>query len=259
MNRFHTTLAIAGLCAVIVGWQVWQVRQVAATSPDQSPGTHGASTGEVSITRAARPFDPEDASGDGSEDHFDFAKRTENDPDCYVDQIVLHPETGEPVEAFACDRADEPHPYENWSEPALAGLAYGDPVAAEVLGLRHIQSEDPNTEALGLMLLYRAVALSGDTSALHQAISQRYAIVSENGAPNVHNLKQLLVFAIVATRLGDGDIRSRSIEARLAKADIEAGEVTRLKSAAERILQEMAAIETEVTGNTTIREALTNA
>ena len=29
--------------------------------------------------------------------HFDFAKKIETDPDCYVDQIVLHPETGEPV------------------------------------------------------------------------------------------------------------------------------------------------------------------
>jgi hypothetical protein len=109
------------------------------------------------------------------------------------------------------------------------------------------------------MLLYRSVALSGDTTTLHRAISERYATVSLHGEPNVDNLKQLLVFAAVATRLGDRGINARSIEARLAKAGVPVEEVSRLKSTAERILSEMASIETEVTGNTTIAEALTNA
>ena len=255
MNRIHTTLAIAGLCAVLVGWQVWQVsaNSTGQASAIQAPLAENQSSADESAT--AEPERPSSET-----DHFDFAKKIATDPDCYVNEIVLHPETGEPVEAYACDPVkSDPHPYENWGEQVLAGLAYGDPVAAEVLGLRHIQSEDPNREALGLMLLYRSVALSGDTTTLHRAISQRYAVVSEDGEPIVHNLKQLLVFAIVATRLGDAEIKSRSIEARLAKADVDASEVTRLKSAAEHILQEMASIESEVTGNTTILEALTNA
>ena len=255
MNRLHTTLAIAGLCAVVVGWQVWQV---SAGSPDQASGIHVPIADEQISADEITTSDPERT--DSDQGQLEFARRIENDPDCYPAQIVLHPETGEPVEAYACDPVEsEPHPYEGWSEQVLAGLAYGDPVAAEVLGLRHIQSEDPNREALGLMLLYRSVALSGDTKTLHRAISQRYAVVSADGEPNVHNLKQLLVFAIVATRLGDAQIRFRSIETRLAKAEVAASEVTRLKSAAEKILEEMASIESEVTGNTTIKEALTNA
>ena len=255
MNRFHTTLAIAGLCAVIVGWQVWRV---STDSPDQASGIHVPIADEQTSAAESTTSGPEAPARETT--HFDFAKKIETDADCYVDQIVLHPETGEPVEAYACDpSASEPHPYENWSEQVLAGLAYGDPVAAEVLGLRHIQSEDPNREALGLMLLYRAVALTGDTTTLHRAISERYAVVSEDGTANVHNLKQLLVFGIVASRLGDGGINYRSIAARLAKAEVEASEVTRLKSAAEQILREMASIESEVTGNTKISEALTNA
>ena len=94
---------------------------------------------------------------------------------------------------------------------------------------------------------------------LHRAISERYAVVSENGAPNVRNLKQLLVFAIVATRLGDGVVNAGSVESRLAKADVDPEVVSKLKADAEEILREMASIEAEVTANSTIREALTNA
>ena len=117
---------------------------------------------------------------------------------------------------------------------------------------------DPNREALGLMLLYRSVALSGDTAALHRAVGKRYALVSENGEPNVHNLKQLLVFAIVATRRGDGRMRPSGIEARLTSAEIPAAEIAEIKTTAENVLLEMSAIESELTGNTKIREALNN-
>ena len=255
MNRIHMTLAIVGLCAVIVGWQLWQV---------STPSSAQASGSAEPLARAqsdnSKASSSEQAHKTEKSTSSASRRRIQDGPDCEIAQIVLHPETGEPVEAYACDSvASEPHPYEEWSEQVLAGLAYGDPKAAEVLGLRHVQSEDPNREALGLMLLYRSVALSGDTTPLHRAISQRYAVVAEDGAANVHNLKQLLVFAIVATRLGDGGINSRSIEARLAKAEVEASEVMRLKSAAEQILQEMGSIESEVTGNRTILEALTNA
>ncbi len=255
MNRIHTTVAIACLCAVIVGWQVW-------TWHSAEPGPHSVPP-PIADSQPADPIEApitQEQVEPSTVDPIAFADRLEADPNCFVDRVVLHPETGEPVDAIACDPAvAEPRPYESWSEPVLAGLAYGDPVAAEVLGLRHIQSEDPNREALGLMLLYRSVALSGETEALHRAISERYATVSKDGEPNIHNLKQLLVFAIVATRLGDTRIRPGSIEARLANADVPDAELLQLKQAAEDILLEMASIESEITGNSTIREALTNA
>lgn len=255
MSRIHTTVAITSLCAVIVGWQIWNQHSTPSSPPAENLYATTSKDPEPAITSA-----PQEDVRSEAVDRFDFARRIEQDPDCHVGQVVIHPETGEPADAIACEpQSSEPSPYQHWSEQVLAGLAYGDPVAAEVLGLRHIQSEDPNQEALGLMLLYRSVALSGDTDTLHRAISERYAIVSMDGDPNVHNLKQLLVFAIVATRLGDTGINSHSIEARLAKAEVSTEEVARLKSGAARILQEMAAIETEVTGNRTIEEALTNA
>lgn len=255
MNRIHTTVAIAGLCAVIVGWQVWtRVVHEPATTPIDSPDNKPL---------VVRPLD---AAAAGTRPQATVATPIEvplknlEDANCYVDQVVIHPQTGEPVDAIACEpMPGDPRPYENWSEQVLAGLAYGDPIAAEVLGLRHIQSDDPNQEALGLMLLYRSVALSGQTDALHRAIGQRYATVAKNGEPDIHNLKQLLVFAIVATKLGDARIRPDSVESRLASAEVPAIEISELKSAAKRILREMAAIETEITGNTTIREALSNA
>ncbi len=252
MDRIHTTLLITGLCAVIVGWQLWRSAHEPPTLP--SPAAPG-STGSAAAAQSLKPSAVQSSAAGPIEIRAPGA----DDPDCYVDQIVIHPETGEPEEAIACASDRAQHPYEAWSESVLAGMAYGDPAAAEVLGLRHIRSADPNREALGLMLLYRAVALSAETAVIHRAISSRYAVVSEAGKPNVHNLKQLLVFAIVASRLGDDGFRPATIEARLAKADVDAGEISRLKTAAERILEEMAGIEAEVTGNTTIREVLANA
>ncbi len=254
MKRIHTTLVIAGLSATIVGWQLWQP----AAAPANLSKTPQAGSDPSAALEAAQ--EASELRRSATADSPDLARRIQTDPDCYVDQIVLHPESGEAVDAIACAPvAAESRPYETWSEQVLAGLAYGDPVAAEVLALRHIQSEDPNREALGLMLLYRSVALSGDTTALHRAISERYAVVSENGEPNVGNLKQLLVFAIIATRLGDGVVHAGSVESRLAKAEVDPEEVSKLKADAEEILREMASIEAEVTANSTIREALSNA
>ena len=255
MNRIHTTVAMAGLCAVILGWQIWRS---GSTSPDTPFAYTLNYSTPADIPSASSAI--EDSAALVEPAPSDFTTHLKENPDCYVDQVVIHPDTREPVEAIACGpEFPESTPYETWSERVLAGLAYGDPIAAEVLGLRHIQSKDPNREALGLMLLYRSVALSGNTRALQRAISQRYATVATDGVPDIHNLKQLLVFSIVATKLGDPDIRSRGIEARLAKAEVPTDEVSRLKSAAERILREMASIQTEVTGNRTIEEALTNA
>jgi hypothetical protein len=268
VNRLHTTVAIAALCVGIVGWQVWTANEevpdahstAKAADPSTTSGPVPASA-SASASASAGPEEAPDAPAPNTLRVLDndyFAKRLEADPNCHK-EYVLHPETGQPVHAFRCDTDEETHPYEQWNEPVLAGLAYGDPVAAEVLGLRHIQSEDPNREALGLMLLYRSVALSGETGAIQRAIGKRYAVVSENHEPNVHNLKQLLVFAIVSTKLGDTRMRPSGIEARLASAEISASEISRIKRSAEQILEEMATIQSELTGNTTIREALKDA
>jgi hypothetical protein len=255
VNRIHTTVAIAGLCAVILGWQIWRSGSASPDTPFANALNYPTPADIPSASSAI-----EDTGTLVEPAPIDFTTHLKENTHCYVDQVVIHPDTREPVDAIACDPAfPESTPYETWSEPVLAGLAYGDPIAAEVLGLRHIQSKDPNREALGLMLLFRSVALSGDTGALHRAISQRYATVANDGEPDVHNLKQLLVFSIVATKLGDPDIDSQGLEARLAKADVPTAEVSRLKSTAERILREMASVQTEVTGNRTIEEALTNA
>ena len=46
MNRIHTTLAIAGLCAVIVGWQVWQI---SASAPEQARGIQLPGMGDQAV------------------------------------------------------------------------------------------------------------------------------------------------------------------------------------------------------------------
>ena len=256
MNRFHTTLAIAALGALIVGWQLKHSNPPPAAAENVSlPEIPIAIDGD----RAAVP---EAVSGQSvaAADPFDFSRQIEASPDCQPGPMVQNPASGDLEQAWVCDRQPaEVHPYETWSEPVLAGMAYGDAKAAEVLGLRHIRSSDPNQEALGLMLLYRSVALSGETAALHRAISARYAVVSEGGEPDVHNLRQLLIFGIVTSQLGDRAINQSAIEHRLAKADVSEEEIRQIRSTADDILNQMAVIEREVTGNRSIEEALSNA
>ncbi len=259
MNRPHTTLAIITLCALIVGWQLWQAQPM-----ESVPADGGLAASDGQDASPARTSDPEAAStpgrGDANPDPFDFARRIEENPDCRPETMVRNPVTGEIEQAWTCAPATgDPHPYENWSEAVLAGLAYGDAKAAEVLGLRHIRSADPSREALGLMLLYRSVALSGETAALHRAISTRYAVVSNGTEPDVHNLRQLLIFSIVTARLGDATISQSTIESRLAKARVTAPQIREIRSTADQILEQMADIQRAVTGNTSIGEVLSNA
>ena len=256
MNRLHTTVAITALCLLIVGWQFRHPQP-----PKGEPGSVAANplTGAVSNVQPGKTpaSDPQPVSGP---DPFDFARRIEENPDCRPAQRVRNPATGEIEPAWTCEpHVEEPHPYESWGEAVLAGLAYGDAKAAEVLGLRHVQSADPSREALGLMLLYRSVALSGDTGPLHRAVSARYAVVSEGSEPDTHNLRQLLIFSVVTAKLGDATINQSGIESRLAMADVTGEEIMEIRSTADQILRQMADIEREVTGNTSIAEALSNA
>lgn len=258
MNRTQNAVAICNavvvcsIAAAIIGWQLWQHRLAVPSEAELAAGTLAPAqpdrqpdSDKQTPAHAAAP-QPSDVA--------------EPETNCWVAQVVAHPDTGEPLDVIACEPAHrDPSPYASWGEQALAGMAYGDARAAEALGLRHIQSEDPNQEALGLMLLYRAVALSGETTALHRAISQRYAVVSADGRPELHNLKQLLVFAIVARRLGDTHLDADRLAAKLAAARVPEPVISSLKDTAQQILEEMASIESEITGNRTIREALNNA
>jgi hypothetical protein len=151
------------------------------------------------------------------------------------------------------------HPYESWSDELLAQEAYGDAEAAEVLGLRLITSGDPVKEQLGLTLVYRSAALSGDPEVFQKAIGARYAYVSVNGEPQIDNLKQLLLFSHLSQVMGEQKIDATTIEHELRTSDIPDAELARIRQGSRKLLEQMADLQTEITGSTSIREGLENA
>ncbi|MEJ2087511.1 MAG: hypothetical protein P8Y69_03335 [Gammaproteobacteria bacterium] len=248
MKRLPTQLAVLALAALIVGWQIHRSgsedqRAASLAAPMQAPPTPTSGADPRALARtetAVPPSSPEQA--------------RPADEKCVT---TFHPVNG--LEVRDCSEAEPTDPYETWDEQTLADMAYGDAHAAEVLGLRHITSDNPRTEALGLMLIYRAVALSGDPVSFRKAIGARYAYLEVNGKPQIDNLKQLLIFNLIGEKLGDSRFDSRQVVAELKRVAVPDAEIDRVTSAATRILERMAETEGQVTGNTAIREALENA
>jgi hypothetical protein len=255
-------LAVLCLAATIVGWHVFEDRSptVAESVSTPSPARSQPSAAEAqqeTAPAARNVIDTRSPAGPGVENHTSLSEN----PNCSVTRQYFDPRTGDLRDVYACTSPEEsgPHPYEDWSDETLANLAYGDAKAAEVLGLRNVVSGDPNQEALGLNLLYRSVALSGDLDTFRKAIGRRYAYVSYNGKPLIHNLKQLLVFNVIGGILGDERFDPAPIEKQLRNLEVPTEELDRIHRATSNILTSMAQLQTEMTGDTTISEALANA
>lgn len=185
-----------------------------------------------------------------------------NDRNCTVELYQsINPETGELKDAYICTPISLPDidPYSNYSDSVLAGMAYGDAHAAETLGLRMIVSTDPKIEAQGLQLLLRSVALTNDTRAIALAQNARYSNISKDDVLNEKNVRQLLVLSHVANAVKPGSMASNRYEGLLISSGADREELAQLKSDSLAILTELAAIQTEITGNTDIREALEDA
>jgi len=262
VNRTHTLLAIVLIAAAAIGWQL------RPTAPPDVGPTPAASSSEPTATLAPdlpQPTLPTIPSIDPApvataEDAGSATARLLEKNGCQVSEQRFDPRTAEMRDVYTCpSRAPEAHPYESWSDDALASLAYGDPKAAEVLGLRHVTSRDPGEEAMGLALLYRSAALSGDPDVFHKAIGQRYAYLSVNGEPQLHNLRQLLIFSLIGRRLQGEDFDPAPIESKLREAQVPRQDITQLHSVAGQILRSMGDLQREITGNTSIREAIADA
>ena len=275
MNRTYTLLAIAALCCAIVAWQIWQQEQrhtpapvtAAETSAPAAQFLEEPSVGAHSpIPLPGEPGDqnavPANGENPDSDTEVVLGLRVRKDRNCTLSvRQYADPETAELRNVYSCTPNEpvEPDPYESWSEEVLASMAYGDAHAAQVLGLRHISSDNAEQEALGLSLLYRSVALSGDPTTFRKAIGQRYAYLEINGEPQIHNMKQLLVFNIIGEAMGDNRFNTAQVLLELKRADVPAAELERLQTGAWGILEAMADLQVEMTGDTTIREALVNA
>jgi len=267
VNRFHTLLAVLALAIAMVGWQVLKSPE---TSVSKSSPVQSSARSAAVATNGDRhaPFGSEQAT-DPSQTTTDNPERVasttstpldpETDPDCRGPYFLDNPETGESDTAWDCSPLPPaPHPYESYSDAVLEGLAYGDAKAAEVLGLRHLRSEDPQREALGLMMIYRSAALSGKAEVFRSAISARYASISRNGVPDIHNLKQLYIFSLIGSAMGERWLQPQAIRMELSRADVPAADIGRLEAVSATLLREMARVQSEITGNRSIEEAIGN-
>lgn len=262
MKRVHTTLAIATAAAVLIGWRLWSLDPPAG---GQRPASGSPVAQHATPAPVPTPTPP-------NQPHIDVQPVAERGGQtaaaanlleqrgCWVSEQRFDAETGDYRDVYTCPSGQPaPHVYESWSDDTLASLAYGDHKAAEVLGLRHVVSENVDREALGLSLLYRSVALSGDPAVFHRAIGRRYAYLAVNGEPQRHNLRQLLVFSLIGSRLGGSGFDPAPIEQRLQEIATPAREIAQLHDVADRLLQSMAGLQREVTGNDSIAEVIADA
>lgn len=262
MNRTHTILVITVLTAGVVGWQMWPQAPNDSAEPPEV---------KTQATSASLPSSADESAGSSADPtlpaavlELPTAQQLEQFG-CHVSDQLFDTETSQYRDVYTCPPAEpdlnpaEPHPYESWNNATLASLAYGDPKAAEVLGLRHVMSAKPEEEALGLSLLYRSAALSGDPEVFRKAIGQRYAYLSVNGKPQLHNLRQLLVFNLIGKKLGAKRFDPIPVETALRNANRSSEEIHELYQAADQILHSMAQVQSEITGNTTIAEVIADA
>ena len=179
------------------------------------------------------------------------------DRDCTVEtRHIVNPETGETSQAFTCtpNSPVEEDSYGAFSSNVLAPMACSDAHAAEVLGLRKLGSDNSNVQAEGLNLIYRSVALSGNFEAIHRAIVSRYNLVSVNGALRIDSVKQGLVLHAIAERLGSPLREFEVFAALLLENGVSQEEINQLTDKATDTLRAIADLQTELTGDMTIRQ-----
>ncbi len=258
MKHSWTILSVLVLTAGFVAWQLWYDdggsitaepdAQVAAdpATPVETLQKSGSSQSKLAKNDFGPTVEAEQAGATVCESGTAFA----TDPET---GSVLLPRRCVPIYPPA------PDPYSTWDNDSLAAAAYNDPGAAQELGLRLLRSDTTEQEAMGVALLIRSVAISGDPEAFRKAISARYSETASNGIPQIRNLKQQLVFSIIGRTLGDNRFEPALVESILLRAQINPSEIDRVRTNTHAILENMASLQTEMTGDTSIRRALDNA
>jgi hypothetical protein len=189
------------------------------------------------------------------------------DRDCTVEvTYAVDSSTGESRKIYSCipNSPREIDPYTTYPDETLAGMAYGNAHAAEVLGLRKLLSPDPEVEAQGLELLLRSVALSNNSRGIAIAINARYSLVSstQNSSDrvvDVPNVKRFYTLSLVSNTVSPGSMTPEIYRAELSNAGLDDKELDALAEKSRQILEDLAEIQTQITGDTHIREAMENA
>lgn len=248
MDRRH--MITLGVCAALAAaWLAW--KPPADRSADKPAAADPAPT-------ALTPASAETAAPEPAP--VDLAAAASRGPDakpprqdgCIPQARYLDGGDGTAITLYDCiPRDGSPrHPYEHYSSETLEALAWGDAEAARVLGMR-LRERD---EAAAMSLIFRASALSGGDPVPVIAYANAYPEPTEiDGVPVRRSVHAKFVLSAVADLLGAGNSGLPHWEALIRQASTDPDrEIGLLMRRAGAIVEEMKAIELEVTGRSTI-------
>lgn len=178
--------------------------------------------------------------------------RVKKDRNCTVQVHYLETSPGLTTKAYSCE-PDETvrHPYEEYSNAALAELAYSDADAARILGIR---KREDHSEALTLFA--RAAALDAGSPDPILYYSNLYPHPTAiDGVPVKKTILTKLMLATVADRLGADStaIRYWEEQTRIAFDDPEQA-IASAQSRAQEVLAYMRSVQITVSGYSSIGE-----
>lgn len=255
------------IAAAIVGWKfATPIPSSAPSAPVEALPTPAAEqTGRTptpAISSALNPLDQPNSEDDDSPYEMVLGINVRKDRNCTVEvREITDLETGKNRRIYTCtpNSIADIDPYTTYSDEVLAGMAYGDPHAAEVLGLRKLVSTDPAVEAEGLKLLLRAVALSNSTHGIALAVNTRYSHVSTDDQIHLDTVSQLYVLGEISNTITPNSMTTDHYADLLLSGGLDEQAIEKLRQHSQEILSEMAGVQTEITGNTDIKEALEDA
>lgn len=181
-----------------------------------------------------------------------YSPAPDRDSNCDIVTHYLPGGDGTVTEAYSCEpvASQTRHPYESYSTETLASLAYSDSKAAETLGMRFRERDEP----LAMSLMIRASALAGgDTEPLVRYFNAFPHPTSIDGVTVPATARTQFVLLSVMELLGKEpyDLSRWADRIREFSPDPER-ELAVLKGRAERIVEEMRQIQLEVTGETSL-------
>jgi len=178
--------------------------------------------------------------------------RVRKDRNCTVELHYVHLGDGKVVETYSCESNLPPKPqvYDEYDDETLAGMAYSDPVAAEVLGKRLADYELERARRLML----RSVALRPEnTHPILWLASANYGLIDVNGQPALGEMAENYLLARLAEEMGTPGAAT-SIHALLIKAGFKDKDFQDLELEVEVDLDQIREIQLEVSGQSDLPE-----
>ena len=172
--------------------------------------------------------------------------RVRKDRNCDIELNDYVTTGGEVFSAYRCKPRTPrpPHPYAHYDNGSLEALAWADPEAAALLGMRLAGSNPEKSYEM----LVRATALDGNVAHLAWLADQAFSAVRIDGALQVDNVKRRYELTALASRLGGDPSATQFLRDTLQDAGIDAYSLGRLDDRVEQLLESVHDIQRAVYG-----------